>query len=247
MFNRLKTVAWVFAIALLGTLVVTGSPTPAHATIVLKLDTADMGAEASSIVMGRVEAVRSFWDNGRILTEVDVRVALPVKGIAQQGAVVTLQQMGGRVDDLVQWVPGTAQFMVGEQTLVFLEQTASNRPKVVMGLAQGKYQIAVGPDERLWAVRDLNDLSLAVFEETASGERKMLLLEEDAVAASNALPLDRLLSDVAQGLVRQAKPVPEPLRERLGEGLTPRGYDFARDFKALDPRLTPADHPEVTP
>ena len=243
MTNLLHRVAWLLAIGLFGAILATSSP--ASATIVLKLDTAAMSDTASSIVMGRVEATRSYWERGRIVTEIDLRVALPIKGLQETGAVVTVRQFGGRVDELAQLVPGTPQFSVGEQALVFLETVAEDLPPVVVGMAQGKYHLAVGPDERLWAVRNLDNLSLAVFEETASGERMMRLIDASAVAESNALPLAVLLSEVAHDLKRSARPIPDALRERLDADLNPSGHDFTTDFKALGPRLDRAQ--EVTP
>ena len=219
------------------------SATIANATIVLQLDTESLSTRAAAIVVGHIESFQSSWQSGRIITEFQVRVAVPVKGGHQQGAVISIQQIGGRVDDLAQIIPGSPKLSAGEQVLLFLDNTAVKAKPTILGMAQGKYQLAVGPDNKLWAVRDLTNLSLAVFEETAAGKRQMRLLDHDAVDDSGALPLDQLLSEIARELTKNDHVVDPQLLERLSSELSPDGYDFSRDLNAFFPETSEVTSP----
>ena len=96
----LGAVVFVFAVGLAGV------PTQeAGATIVVKLDTDGLTTTSDAIVMGRVESLSSSWRGARIVTEVSLRVAMPVMGEVAQGAVVKVEVLGGRVGDLAQRVP----------------------------------------------------------------------------------------------------------------------------------------------
>jgi hypothetical protein len=104
------------------------------------VDTRELSRSSDGIVVGRVEAVRCFWnpERTRIFTEVTIRVDQSVKGSSEP--LLTLTQLGGTIDGARYTVPGAPQFHVGEETLVFVWRDAKGRPQV-NGMAQGKFEI----------------------------------------------------------------------------------------------------------
>ncbi len=205
----------------LGLGVALGWSPEASATIALSFDLDAMTTTSDAIVIGQVREVASRWEGHRIVTGVEIAVALPVMGSAARGERVRLDVLGGRVGDLAQVVSGTARFAVGEQVVVFLEEVGGGFQ--VVGLSQGKYKVVRGPDERLWAVRDLEGLTLATIERTAQGPTARL--SELAPEALGAVPLDALLRDVVRGMRRIEVPARPEILECLGEDLT-RDFDF---------------------
>lgn len=229
------------------------APEASHATIVLKLNTEALSAEANTIVMGRVEAVRSQWEGNQIVTEIDLRVALPIKGDTaglEPHTVITIRRPGGRVGDLAQRVPGASDFDRGEEILLFLERTDAKTKPVVLGMAQGKYKVAVGPDERLWAVRDISQLSLATVEELPDGRRQIVRLDSGALDEAGAVPLDALLGDVTRSLIKHNQPLHTAWRARINpDTLRPDTERLKDALNALDavPPTTPEAKEVVTP
>lgn len=132
-------------VAGLGALVAPGA---ARATAVVAMDLNQLAREATQVVAGRVTAVESFWDAGRIRTRVTLSAGEVLKGPARVGADVVFETLGGEVGGIGQWVPGEARFTVDEPVLVFLV-TERGRTSV-LGLAQGKWSYdpkrpALGP------------------------------------------------------------------------------------------------------
>jgi len=117
------------------------TPVLAWATTVFHLDTPALVEGSSDIVIGHVDALRSYMspDHRHILTEVTVTVADRLKGddATQQ---VTLVQLGGEVDGMRYTVPGSPLFKPGEEALLFIWRDESGRAQV-NGLAQGKFDI----------------------------------------------------------------------------------------------------------
>ena len=72
---------------------------PAFGTTVRRLGLADLVPASESIVLGKVEASRSYWQGKQIYTEVTVAVTRSLKG-ARRGRL-TFVQLGGRVDQPV--------------------------------------------------------------------------------------------------------------------------------------------------
>jgi hypothetical protein len=192
----------------------------AAATIVIKFDVDGLTTTSDAIAIGRVESRSSHWEGQRIVTEVSVRIAVPVSGKAEAGEQVTVRVLGGRVGDLAQHVAGTAAFVPGEDVLLFLERPSSSQARVV-GLSQGKFKIVDGPGNKLWAVRDLQGLSLA---EVALGDQGQRVAQvSEGLDAMAAVPLDELLQDVVEGLEKIEEPVRSDVFEKLGPDLSRTG------------------------
>lgn len=203
-----------------------------EATIVVKLDVEGLSTSADDIVMGRVRAVTPRWEGQRIVTDVRVEVAMPVSGATRPGQEVTVQVLGGRVGDLAQWTPGVSRFSVGEDVVLFLARRPEAPVAQVVGLSQGKYRVVRGPDEQLWAVRDVSGLTLAEVEAGQGTSRQVARFVHDAPTELGALPLDTLLRGVVASLRQVDVPVRPEVLERLGERPELRP-DFTPIFESL--------------
>jgi hypothetical protein len=111
---------------------------PVLATTVRRLGMEEMVGAADTIVEGRVESIRSFWQDRLIYTEVIVAVGRTLKGAHADR--VRFVQLGGRVDGpvpLETTVPGAPIYRVGDEAYFFLQP---GRPGdlIVVGLFQGR-------------------------------------------------------------------------------------------------------------
>ncbi len=226
--------AWSAGLLGLGALLACSA---ASATTVIKMDVGRLSAEADVVALGRVEATSSRWEGGRIITDVTLRVVVPIKGQPSAEETVVVRRLGGEVGELRQVVAGATDFAKGEQVLIFLDEveTPQAHHLAVMGMAQGKWTLAEGSGGRLFGVRDLSELSLAEVEERADGTREVVRIEEGSAVREGAVSLDALLGQVVDGM-RQAGQEgalrPEVLRRLSDGGVTP--FDFRADFQATE-------------
>lgn len=131
------------------------------AATVMRLDMQSLVANSDQIVEGEVTEVEARVEDGRVFTYTTVRVADAFKG-AEAGEVVTIRQIGGRTPDLATRVAGSPHFQSGERVIVFLEKPKADALPVITGMAQGKFHIALGPDNLTpYVVPYLGDLALA--------------------------------------------------------------------------------------
>jgi hypothetical protein len=199
-------------------------PASAGATIAVKLDIDALSTTADTIVLGRVASKKARWEGQRIVTDYAVRVAMPVLGAADVGSTVTVQTLGGRVDDLAQVVHGTPGFVVGEDVLLFLQTVKPSSPLRVVGMAQGRFKVERDGAGDLWATQDLTGLGLAkVVAVDGNGKQSAKMLDHQEPMR---LPLRSLLSKVSGSLSRVDVTVRPEVTLRLGEKLD-RPYDFA--------------------
>jgi hypothetical protein len=127
---------------------------PAGATSVLGVDLDQLTRQSDLVVRGVVKSKESRWsgDGRRILTDVQVEVAEPLKGSAAR--TVTVQQPGGVVGEIGQRVDGLAELNVGEEVVLFLERFGAQHFQVT-GAAQGKFRVERSSDgTRVYAVPD---------------------------------------------------------------------------------------------
>jgi hypothetical protein len=110
-------------------------------TTVLRIELPALVEQADTIVQGRVERLDAQWDERRkiIFTNIQIRVDEQLKGAAQP--TVLVRQLGGKVGSLNMSISGMPAFRPGENVIVFLKRNPEPTYHVV-GLSQGKYQIA---------------------------------------------------------------------------------------------------------
>jgi hypothetical protein len=133
---------------------------PARATVVVPYDLDQLTDHADRVVLARVESSQAHWtsDHSAIVTDVVLRVEVPLKGGLRAGDQVTVRREGGEVDGLGMRVAGAARFAVGEEVVAFLERRGAYTWTV--GMAQGKLHVAE-LDGRRVVVRDTAGLAFA--------------------------------------------------------------------------------------
>ncbi len=102
---------------------------------------------SDSVLRGRVAALASRWQGGRIVTEVEIEVVAAWKGAP--GERVRVLVPGGAVGEIGQWVEGAPAFEEREEVVVFLRRRGPSWR--LSGLALGKYRVEDGlarPDLR---------------------------------------------------------------------------------------------------
>jgi len=110
---------------------------PAFATTVRRMGLPELVPASESIVLGRVEGTRSYWQGKQIYTEVTLSVRRSLKG--PRTASLTFVQLGGRVDNPVpveMVLPGAPIHRVGDEAYFFLQP---GRPgeRIIVGLFRG--------------------------------------------------------------------------------------------------------------
>lgn len=140
---------------------------PASASTVLELDLDELVSASNQIVVGKVADLDARVEaDGRVYSYIRIQVAETLKGEHQREVVI--RQIGGRTEELATIVPGMPDFKPDEEVLVFLEHVTRHRIPVVTGMAQGKFHIAIGPDNRTrYAVPQLGDMNLVKPQRTA--------------------------------------------------------------------------------
>ena len=149
----------------------------AWATTIRHLDLGQMTAAADTIVHGRVESVRSFWEGRQILTEVSLVVDRGLKGPAADR--VSFVQVGGTVSSPVpinMTVPGAPVHKVGDEGFYFLEPVKDGR-HVLVGLSLGRVQVLQG-DQGAYVTHEGKRISPEAFEEQI---RRAVSGQKDAV------------------------------------------------------------------
>jgi len=137
--------AWLFVSVLLAAPVLLA--TPAAATTMVHFGTAQLADLSGTIVRGTVESVeaRLHPEHQFIYTYVSVRVDEVFKGdAALVGSIITLEELGGRVDRSIHLVEGVPHFEAGEEVLCFLENREAGLYRTY-GMVQGKFRLETDP------------------------------------------------------------------------------------------------------
>lgn len=115
----------------------------AHA-IMIKLDTPTLVRESDDVLMGRVTAMESQWDDTEqyIYTYVTVAVDMNMKSIVS-GPLITIKVPGGEANGMTLIVSDTPHFEVGQEVVVFVTEDETGSYEV-FGAAQGKYTVLAG-------------------------------------------------------------------------------------------------------
>ncbi len=136
-----RAAAWVCLVAL-ATLT---SATHARASIVEAMSLAELTQAADVIVVARVEDQRARYDaQGRIVTDVSLRVEESLFGRLAVGEQTTVLRIGGAVGDLGLRVEGEAVYQSGESIVLFGRWVPTPAGEVLrpIGMAQGVLPIA---------------------------------------------------------------------------------------------------------
>ena len=125
-------------LAVLVLLAVVLASAPATATVVIPVAEADLVAQSAAVLVGRVAAIASHADRGRIYTDVTVDVDEMLKG--DSVPTLTVRVLGGRVGNHAAWVEGSPEFRRGERVLLFVSAYRDGTARVAH-FYQGKFSI----------------------------------------------------------------------------------------------------------
>ncbi len=115
----------------------------ARGSVVEALDLAALTATAEVVVVGRVVAQASHYDeHGRIVTDVEMLIEQTEKGTAQRGKTVLVRRLGGVVNGIGMRIDGEPSFVSGERTLLFAHKLAHSSVLRAVGMSQGVLRIA---------------------------------------------------------------------------------------------------------
>ncbi|HEY2743535.1 MAG TPA: hypothetical protein VGL86_02890 [Polyangia bacterium] len=146
----------------------------ARATVLVPLDTKALTARAERIVLAVVESSTAKWssDHQAIYTDVTLRVTRAYKGSVKPGDRIVVRREGGERDGLGMRVYGAANFVVGEEVVVFTE-TRGNASWTV-GMTQGKLHVTVGNDGKKRVSASLADVAFTAGTTAVSKEPRRL-------------------------------------------------------------------------
>jgi hypothetical protein len=127
--------------------------------VVLSLSLKDLVQQADLIAFGRCEQMISAWDAERKQIFTDIQVALDrcLKASNCPG-LVTIRQVGGKVDHMATQIPGAPEFHKGERVILFLRKSSATWYQV-LGLSQGKFTV-ISRGGSFYVKRDLRGLTL---------------------------------------------------------------------------------------
>jgi hypothetical protein len=127
---------------------IAGGAAPVGATTLVRADLDKLAAENAAVVLGRVEAVRSYWnaEGTFILTDVRLATLEVIKGALQKGRDLEITLMGGTVGDLTTLIIGGPRLVPGHTYVLFLnEEDLPGAPGAltVRDLVQGAFDVVM--------------------------------------------------------------------------------------------------------
>lgn len=142
MIGKTRTAAAIGRIAVVAGCVACAGP--AHATVLVPADFAELVREAQVVVHGRIVDVTGVWAEGRrrVDTIVTLRAIEYFKG--DFGPTVTFRVPGGALGRYRSIVVGAPAFEVGEEVVLMLGARGPAMP-YVLGLNQGVFRVVTAP------------------------------------------------------------------------------------------------------
>lgn len=134
-----------------------------EASTVRAMNLEQMTDRADMIFTGRVASLRADWnaERTRIYTYVTFEVDDYLKG-GNGADIATVRLLGGKVGRYVSLLPGTPQFGIGEEVLLFCAGRQARIPSV-LGLSLGKFTITTAASGERMLRRDISTLMLANY------------------------------------------------------------------------------------
>jgi hypothetical protein len=135
----------------------------ATASTVIAMSLEQMTDRAQTIFLGRVTGTRADWnaERTRIYTYVTLDVDQYLKG-GNRSRTETIRLLGGRVGPYLAMIPGTPDFRVGEDVLLFTAGAGARIP-TVLGLSLGKFTVVRDANGESIVKRDISSLMLANY------------------------------------------------------------------------------------
>ncbi len=157
--HREKVAGMIGAILLL----FLASPIVAEAATVEPMTLDQMAQRAEAIFLGKVVAQRAEFNaqRNRIYTYVTLTVERFLKGGSGEREM-TIRLWGGQVGPYTSIVPGTPQFLEGEEVLLFCSGSRARVP-TLLGLSLGKFTLTRNDAGARILKRDISGLVLANY------------------------------------------------------------------------------------
>ena len=134
-------------------------PSAAEATVVMKLNRAEMTRMSEVVVRARVGGVTVREEApGRLNTLIELETIERFKGAAE--ALIVVQQVGGVLGDWHQTIAGQNTYRVGEELVLFLDRLPSGR-YVTVGIGIGRFVVERRADGTVVANEDLGHVTFA--------------------------------------------------------------------------------------
>lgn len=170
----------------------------ARASMVEALDLAELVRSADQVVVARVIAQESHYDeHGRIVTDVHMQVEHSEKGHDAPGALVVVRRLGGVVNGIGMRVEGEPSFEEGELVLLFGTRRSGHNVLWPVGMSQGAMQVFERDGER-WVRSQASNLALV-----EKGSRGQLRAARAAVTEPRRL--EDLLTEIRTHVQRRAQ------------------------------------------
>lgn len=172
-------------------------PAVAHATTVLRFNTAELVQRADLIVHGVCTGAQGRETRDGVVTDYRIEVKEALKrprpapdteapGTAKAGAILTFTTYGGVVAGRGTFIPGAPTIQVDEEVVLFLDAENAAKCRLPIGLSQGKYGIKADEQGKKHAYRNLEGLRLV--------DRTTGTIEE--AGTEQGVPLDDLLATI---------------------------------------------------
>lgn len=165
----------------------------AHATTVIEKNLDALCAEADQVFVGTVISVQSAWTEAQhrdIETTVTFGDLVALLGV--DTTEVSLQFSGGRVGDVIEYVPGMPQFNVGERFVIFARGGGS--ASALVGFHQGFFRVDGNGTSETVAVRSYERIGTLADGRSVIG---------DSASATTNVPLEDFLNDVRRRLAQR--------------------------------------------
>jgi hypothetical protein len=137
---------------------------PAQATMMQYLSVADLTRRSSDVFYGQVISTETYLNayRTRVYTRISVRIYETFKGSLSPSQIVTVTQLGGQKDG-VRWDCKGCPVFVADEAVVLFATRGKNNNFIIVGLKQGKMNVAGGEVKR--------DLSGITFVERSADGR----------------------------------------------------------------------------
>ncbi len=164
------------------------SVSTALATTLVRLSLEQMSQASTAIVRGRVVSQETGWnpEHTEVITSETIAVENVFKG--QPPSTLIVEQLGGTIGNLHEYVAGTVHFRPQVSYLLFLEPAGEDSTRYrVVGMAQGAYRIyqdAMTHEERV--VRPLGNMFYAAGAKPSADTAPLKQFDQELAVASRA-------------------------------------------------------------
>ena len=165
---------------------------PAHGTTLQRMSLEALAKTNSTIVVGEVVDIHSYWNHTGtfILTDVVVETEAQLKGRRTKEALRTVTLLGGTVGDLTTLILGGPRLEVGVSYVLFasdVELAGHAKVSTIRDHAQGVFELVEATDGTVMAVSQASTLDLVA-------DRDDL---KTAPGGAEGLAFDALLATIA--------------------------------------------------